>query len=75
VRGNRTGEGYFVKGRSGNPVGRPKNPFSSAGIRPGSVALFFAASITRSTFGRGEVLGASAARRSSAGVLGFRWPV
>jgi hypothetical protein len=26
VRGNRTGKGYFVKGRSGNPTGRPKNP-------------------------------------------------
>jgi hypothetical protein len=26
VRGNRTGKGYFVKGRSGNPAGRPKNP-------------------------------------------------
>ena len=26
VRGNRTGKGYFVKGRSGNPGGRPKNP-------------------------------------------------
>jgi hypothetical protein len=24
VRGNRTGKGYFVKGRSGNPAGRPK---------------------------------------------------
>jgi hypothetical protein len=23
---NRTGKGYFVKGRSGNPAGRPKNP-------------------------------------------------
>jgi hypothetical protein len=23
---NRTGKGYFVKGRSGNPGGRPKNP-------------------------------------------------
>ena len=26
MRGNRTGKGYFVKGRSGNPAGRPKNP-------------------------------------------------
>jgi hypothetical protein len=26
VRGNRTGRGYFVKGRGGNPAGRPKNP-------------------------------------------------
>jgi hypothetical protein len=26
VRGNRTGKGYFVKGRSGNPAGRPRNP-------------------------------------------------
>jgi hypothetical protein len=26
VRGNRTGKGYFVKGRSGNPAGRPKDP-------------------------------------------------
>jgi hypothetical protein len=25
VRDNRTGKGYFVKGRSGNPAGRPKN--------------------------------------------------
>jgi hypothetical protein len=25
VRGNRTGKGWFVKGRSGNPAGRPKN--------------------------------------------------
>ena len=24
MRGNRTGKGYFVKGRSGNPAGRPK---------------------------------------------------
>ena len=23
---NRTGKGWFVKGRSGNPAGRPKNP-------------------------------------------------
>jgi hypothetical protein len=26
VRGNRTGKGYFIKGRSGNPAGRPRNP-------------------------------------------------
>ena len=26
MRGNRTGKGWFVKGRSGNPGGRPKNP-------------------------------------------------
>ena len=26
MRGNRTGKGYFVKGRSGNPAGRPRNP-------------------------------------------------
>jgi hypothetical protein len=26
MRGNRTGKGYFIKGRSGNPAGRPKNP-------------------------------------------------
>jgi len=26
MRGNRTGKGWFVKGRSGNPAGRPKNP-------------------------------------------------
>ena len=26
MRGNRTGKGYFVKGRSGNPAGRRKNP-------------------------------------------------
>ena len=26
MRGNRTGKGNFVKGRSGNPAGRPKNP-------------------------------------------------
>jgi hypothetical protein len=26
VRGNRTGKGWFVKGRSANPGGRPKNP-------------------------------------------------
>ena len=26
MRGNRTGKGKFVKGRSGNPAGRPKNP-------------------------------------------------
>ena len=26
MRGNRTCKGYFVKGRSGNPAGRPKNP-------------------------------------------------
>ena len=26
MRGNRTGKGYFVKGRGGNPAGRPKNP-------------------------------------------------
>ena len=26
MRGNRTGRGYFVKGRSGNPAGRPKDP-------------------------------------------------
>jgi hypothetical protein len=26
VRGNRTGKGYFAKGHSGNPGGRPKNP-------------------------------------------------
>jgi hypothetical protein len=26
VRGNRTGKGWFVKGRSGNPSGRAKSP-------------------------------------------------
>ena len=26
MRGNRTGKGWFVKGRSGNPGGRPKIP-------------------------------------------------
>ena len=26
MRGNRTGKGWFVKGRSANPGGRPKNP-------------------------------------------------
>jgi len=26
VRGNRTGKGWFVKGRSANPGGRPKDP-------------------------------------------------
>ena len=26
MRGNRTGKGWFVKGRSGNPSGRAKNP-------------------------------------------------
>jgi hypothetical protein len=26
MRGNRTGKGWFVKGRSGNPGGRPENP-------------------------------------------------
>ena len=31
MRGNRTGKGYFVKGHSGNPAGRPKNP---AGFAP-----------------------------------------
>ena len=26
MRGNRTGKGWFVKGRSANPGGRPKDP-------------------------------------------------
>ena len=26
MRGNRTGKGWFVKGRSGNPSGRAKEP-------------------------------------------------
>jgi hypothetical protein len=34
VRGNRTGKGYFAKGRSGNPAGRPKNPPALAEFAP-----------------------------------------
>jgi hypothetical protein len=33
---NRTGKGYFVKGRSGNPGGRPKNPPEFAPSTAGS---------------------------------------
>jgi hypothetical protein len=34
VRGNRTGKGWFVKGRSANPGGRPKNPAIPLGYAP-----------------------------------------
>jgi hypothetical protein len=34
VRGNRTGRGYFEKGRSGNPAGRPKEPPLLPGYAP-----------------------------------------
>ena len=34
VRGNRTGKGWFVKGRSANPGGRPKEPPILPGYAP-----------------------------------------
>jgi hypothetical protein len=34
VRGNRTGKGWFVKGRSANPGGRPKDPPIPPGYAP-----------------------------------------
>jgi hypothetical protein len=38
VRGNRTGKGYFIKGRSGNPAGRPRNPPLQAEYAPDPAA-------------------------------------
>jgi hypothetical protein len=38
VRGNRTGKGWFVKGRSGNPGGRPKDPPIPPGYAPDPMA-------------------------------------
>ena len=34
MRGNRTGKGWFVKGRSANPGGRPKEPPIPPGYAP-----------------------------------------
>jgi hypothetical protein len=38
VRGNRTGKGWFVKDRSGNPGGRPKEPPILPGYAPDPTA-------------------------------------